>query len=215
MVGGVEEQIEQNGGPVPSSSEPRPSFFARVWFELGEFFKVAIISLAIVLPIRFFVAQPFVVRGASMEPNFQEGQYLIIDEASYYLRPPQRGEVIVFRYPNNTSEFFIKRIIGLPGEHVGIKDNEVRIINTEHPEGFLLSETYLPTGALTIYDASIDLTPDQYFVMGDNRIYSSDSRRWGPLDKKFLIGRAWLRLWPLGTAGSVPSPSYQGQHAPI
>ena len=184
------------------------SFLRKMGFELREFVKIALISLAVVLPIRFFVAQPFVVRGASMEPNFQEGQYLIIDEASYYFRAPERGEIVVFRYPNDPSEFFIKRIIALPGEQVRVRDSRVWIINQDHPQGFALTEPYLPPDELTIYDTSVTLADRQYFVLGDNRVFSSDSRRWGPLDKKYLMGRVLLRLWPIAQAGGISKPTY-------
>lgn len=190
------------------SSNQESGFWGKFFFEMREFLRYAIVALIVVLPIRFFVAQPFVVRGASMEPNFQESEYLIIDEASYYFREPERGEVIVFRYPQNPSEFFIKRIIGLPGEKVEIRDNKVYLTNAEQPEGFILSEEYLPRDALTIYDTNAELTGEQYFVMGDNRLYSSDSRRWGPLERKYVIGRALLRLWPPSQAGVVQGVAY-------
>lgn len=204
----MDESIEKNKETPPASPNTTPSFLRKMGFELREFLKIALISLAVVLPVRFFVAQPFVVRGASMEPNFQEGQYLIIDEASYYFRAPERGEIVVFRYPNEPSEFFIKRIIGLPGEQVEVRDGKVWIINHNHPGGFALTEPYLPSDELTTYDTSVTLADQQYFVLGDNRVFSSDSRRWGPLDKKYLTGRVLLRLWPVAQAGGIPRPTY-------
>lgn len=162
-----------------------------------EFVKVVIISLVIVIPIRTYVAQPFIVEGNSMEPNFRDGEYLIIDELSYYFKPPQRGEVIVFRYPLNPSEFFIKRIIGLPGETVDIKNNKLFI------NGDLVNEGYLPQNLQTGPDETIKLQENQYFVMGDNRTVSSDSRTWGALPKNNITGRALIRLWPLNKAGMV------------
>lgn len=170
----------------------------RTWRkEVLEIAKVLLISLAIVLPIRYFLAQPFIVRGASMEPNFENREYLIVDEASYYFRDPRRGEPIVFRYPKDPRQFFIKRIIGLPGERVEIKNGQIRIINQDFPDGFILQEPYLvPLGRLTYLDVSEDLGPDQFFVLGDNRDASSDSRVWGPLDKRFITGRAAFRAWP-------------------
>ena len=188
-----EDDPKDTGVPQKPASSPASDIY--------DFIKIVLISLAIVLPIRFFVAQPFIVRGASMEPNYKDGQYLIVDESTYYFRKPLRDEVIVFRYPEDPSQFFIKRIIGLPGETIQIKNGEVTVIDKDHPEGLRLNELYLPSDVKTIPDSSIVLTSTQYFVMGDNRFYSSDSRRWGPLDKKYFIGRAWLRLWPLGMAG--------------
>ena len=160
-----------------------------------EFIKIVVISLAIVLPIRAYVAQPFIVEGDSMEPNFSDGQYLIIDELSYNFKNPERGDVIVLRSPAQPAIFFIKRIIGLPGEELKIEGGKV-IIGT-NSERVVLDEEYIPEGVDTIPDSFIKLKDSEYFVMGDNRQRSSDSRSWGPLDEDNITGRAFLRLWPL------------------
>ncbi len=161
-----------------------------------EFFKAVIISILIVIPVRAYVAQPFIVDGASMEPNFHGGDYLIVDELSYELREPARNEVIVFRYPLNPTQFFIKRIIGLPGETVTIKSNIVSITTTDGKTS-ALEEAYLPTSFYTGPDMTVVVPPDQYFVLGDNRGHSSDSRVWGLLPRKNMMGRALVRLWPV------------------
>lgn len=172
--------------------------------EVFEFFKVLIVAIAVALPIRYFVAQPFIVNGASMVPAYENGEYLIVDEASYYFfREPERGEVVVFRYPLNPKQFFIKRVIGLPDERVEIRNGEVTIKNDEHPNGFALPEPYLPEGLRTGGDIEIKLSDKEYFVMGDNREFSSDSRRWGALDRRFITGRAFLRAWPITKIGMV------------
>ncbi|QQG44992.1 MAG: signal peptidase I [Candidatus Sungiibacteriota bacterium] len=172
--------------------------------EILEIIKVLVISLAIVLPIRYYIAQPFIVRGASMEPNFHDKEYLIVDEVSYLLQEPKRGEAIVFRYPLGPRQFFIKRIIGLPGEGVDIKNGRVRVINNAYPEGFVLEEPYLtPPGRATRPDLRIKLAQGEYFVMGDNRDFSSDSRVWGTLNKKFIVGRALFRALPVTSLGFV------------
>lgn len=181
-----------------------------VWSHLGmELWGVArlfLIALVIVLPIRYYVAQPFVVRGASMEPNFSDKDYLIIDEISYKFREPKREESIIFRYPQNPQEFFIKRIIGLPGETVEIKDGEVIIKNSVTPDGFVLKQPYLdPPDHPTYPDVTLTLGSGQYFVLGDNRDFSSDSRIWGVLDKKYIVGRAIFRAWPVYKFGPVPN----------
>ena len=160
-----------------------------------EFIKVVIISVAIVLPIRTYIAQPFIVSGASMEPNFDNGEYLIIDELTYQFRKPQRGEVIVFRYPFNPSSFFIKRIVGLSGESVNIKSNKISI------DGKPLAEPYLDSKLETAPEIDITLKDGEYFVLGDNRTHSSDSRFWGALPKNKIMGRALLRLWPINKVG--------------
>lgn len=166
--------------------------------DVWEIIRVVGLSLVIAFSIRYFIAQPFIVRGASMEPNFEDREYLVIDEVSFYLRAPERGEVIVFRYPRDPRQFFIKRVIGLPGERVETKDGRIKIFNEQFPEGFILEEPYLvPLARPTHPNLSVTLGQEEYFVMGDNRDFSSDSRVWGALDKKFITGRVVLRAWPL------------------
>nr|KKS48786.1 MAG: Signal peptidase I [Candidatus Giovannonibacteria bacterium GW2011_GWF2_42_19] len=166
-----------------------------------DFFRFIVVAAIIILPVRAWVAQPFIVRGASMEPTFKNGQYLIIDELSYHLREPERGDVIVFRFPEDPSKFFIKRVIGLPGESIEIKDNKIFLING--PDAEELKEPYL-TDILTTPNGKIQLKDTEYFVLGDNRLFSSDSRRWGALDQDLIIGRAWLRLWPPANVKFLP-----------
>ena len=163
-----------------------------------EITKMVVISLAIIIPVRYFLIQPFYVKGASMEPNFHDHEYLIIDEISYRFNEPQRGDIIVFRYPFNPQEFFIKRLIGLPGETVQLRDGHVYVTNTEHPEGWQLPETYLDVNLQTngFDQSSVELSADQYFVLGDNRYASKDSRSFGPVAKNFIIGRVVFRGWP-------------------
>jgi len=176
---------------------------------LFEVIKITVLTLAIILPIRYFLMQPFFVKGASMEPNFDDGQYLIIDELSYRLRQPARGEVVVFRYPADPKQYYIKRIIGLPGETVEVVDGRVKIYNSEHSLGFVLDETnYLPPTVSTYGDQKTVLNSDEYFVLGDNRQASYDSRRWGVLPAENLIGRAWLRAWPPQVAKVFAAPEY-------
>ena len=162
---------------------------------IWEFIKVIVVSLAIVLPVRIYIAQPFIVSGASMEPNFYNGEYLIIDELTYEFRPPERGEVVVFRYPLNPSEFFIKRIVGLPKETVEVKSGKISI------NGVAFEEPYIENSPETLPDIKIMLDEGEYFVLGDNRPHSSDSRFWGALPKEKIMGRAFLRLWPIAKSG--------------
>lgn len=167
-----------------------------------EIIKVAVISLAIVIPIRTYIAQPFIVEGESMHPTFENGEYLIVDELSYRLHPPSRGEVIVFRYPLQPSEFFIKRIIGLPGETVKVENGSV-VIKNKDGQPVILDESYLPKSLKTSPDSSVTLNSDQYFVMGDNRPRSSDSRIWGAVPKENITGHVLLRLWPIARASVI------------
>lgn len=167
-----------------------------------ELLKFVLIAAAIVFPIRLFIAQPFIVSGASMDPTFRNGQYLIVDEISYRIVSPVRGDVIIFRYPKNPKEFFIKRIVGLPGETVSINGNNITIIKADGST-VPLTEAYVVNhgnGSTNSYS----LQPDEFFVMGDNRPESSDSRIWGPLPRSNIVGRAFIRLLPLDTIGLLP-----------
>lgn len=169
-----------------------------------EIVKFTLIALAIVIPIRTYIAQPFIVSGASMDPTFVTGQYLIIDQLTYHLEDPKRNDVIVFRYPKEPSTFFIKRIIGLPGETVSIKQGVVTIINKENPNGFVLTEDYVASNHKTRDTYRTTLSDTEYYVMGDNRAASSDSRVWGPLEEKYIIGRPIVRLLPLSKISVMP-----------
>jgi len=168
---------------------------------IWEIVKVVIISLAIIIPIRYYLIQPFFVKGASMQPSFDNGQYLVINEIGYRFDDPERGDVVVFKYPLDPSQYYIKRVVGLPGEKIEIKDDLIFIYNSNSPEGMKLDESsYLPEGRITRGGINIQLNDEEYFVLGDNRSASSDSRKWGPLPKNNIIGRVWLRAWPFDSA---------------
>src|SRR3989344_2724620 len=172
--------------------------------------KILAISLAIIIPFRLLVAEPFVVSGSSMVPNFHNKDYLIVDRISYRSREPQRGDVVVMKYPKDTSQYFIKRIIGLPGEKVELKNGKVVIINGEYPQGQELDEGYLPKNIATLgKPGPYTLGSGEYFVLGDNRTASSDSRVWGILPEDDIVGRAFLRAFPLGDFGLIKTPEYK------
>ena len=171
----------------------------------GSLVVYTIIALGLALFIRFFIAAPYIVSGASMEPTFNDLHYLIVDRISYDLGSPQRGDVVVFDLPQNTSRALIKRVIGLPGETVVLSGDEVSIINEAHPDGFTLAEPYLsPENFGGASDMRVTLGNDQYFVLGDNRKVSADSRVWGALPREDIVGRVFLRLFPLGSVGILP-----------
>lgn len=174
---------------------------------LWETAEIVVIALLIVVPIRYFIFQPFFVRGQSMEPGFHDGDYLIIDELTYRLRLPQRGEVIVFKYPQNPSQRYIKRIIGLPGEVVEIRDGGVFIMS-EQKEMALEENDYLLNIEYTPGQTRLVLGQDEYFVLGDNRVASSDSRKWGAVPENYIIGRVLLRAWPPDALAYIEAPSY-------
>lgn len=183
-----------------------PSFLRDALLFIWELVKVVAISMAIILPIRYFLIQPFYVKGASMEPNFEDREYLIIDELSYRFRPPQRGEVVVFRYPLEPREFFIKRIIGLPGEQVHIADGRVLITPPGQATAIALDEPYLAPGTKIEGTNSVKLGDSEYFVMGDNRGASLDSRVFGAISRSFITGRVVLRGWPLNRVNLFLQP---------
>jgi len=162
---------------------------------LTEIVRFSIIAILIVIPVRMFIAQPFIVSGASMDDTFHSGEYLIVDQLSYHLNNPDRGEVVVFRYPRDPSKFFIKRVIGMPGDTVSIENAQVTIRNEANPDGFTLDEPYVKSMQPAPRFEEV-LGDREYFVMGDNRDQSSDSRAWGVLQEERIVGRAYMRLFP-------------------
>lgn len=173
-----------------------------------EVAEIALTAALAVFIIRSFLLQPFLVKGASMEPNFSTGDYLLIDELTYRFRDPARGEVVVFKYPGDESVYYIKRIIGLPGERVALSGGRITIYNSENPNGFVLEEKYLGFDSMAGASKDITLGFGQYFVLGDNRTVSFDSRSWGPLDRKEVIGLTRIRLWPVTKVSAFEKPSY-------
>ena len=179
---------------------------------LGGFFldvlEVVVFAIAIFLFVYLLVLQPHKIKGSSMEPNFINGEYLLTNKVTYRLREPDRGDVIVFEAPGGGGEEFIKRIIGLPGESVSIRDNKIHI-NTQ-----VLAESYLPENKPTLpgsflrENVEIIISQNQYFVLGDNRGASSDSRAWGFVDRKKITGLAWITYWPPPKVGLVDNITY-------
>ncbi len=183
----------------PETAENRHSFREEAW----ETIRFIIIALIIVIPIRMFIAQPFIVSGASMDPTFASGQYLIVDEVSYHVGEPSRGDVIIFKYPQNPKQYFIKRLIGLPGETVIVNEQgQVFIKDASGKITITMKEPYVE---FTKSDSiNQTLGEEEYFLMGDNRAGSFDSRVWGPVKRDFIIGRAFLRLFPVAKVDILP-----------
>ena len=168
-----------------------------------EFLLFIVIAVFIIIPFRIFVAQPFVVQGASMEQTFHNGEYLVVDQLTYRFNEPKRGDVITFRPPQDPSVFFVKRIIGLPGETIEIRDGVVTIIK-DGEEPFSLVEPYAEEDIKGLPVIRKTLKDEEYFVLGDNRSQSSDSRIWGVLPEKNIMGRVFVRLLPFQKAGFFP-----------
>ena len=210
------EEKEVSEEKIPNEKKEACPEKLGFWGNVLEWVKIVIWALVIIIPIRTFFFQPFFVEGNSMEPNFRDGQYLIVKEWGYKKtevnlggkklftvegdKTLERGQVVVFRYPKDPKEFFIKRIIGLPKDKVEIKNGQVKIYNSENPNGFVLDESgYLPSSLPTDCKGSyclFNLKENEYVVMGDNRSHSSDSRAWGILPREMLVGVVAVRAWP-------------------
>lgn len=191
----------------PLTTEPR-KVESTLKAILKEVIIFAIIIFGIVLPFRMYVAEPYIVSGVSMDPTFETGHYLIVDKISPEAKNPVRNEVLVFKFPESAhvsaenGKNLIKRVIGLPGDTVTIKGNEVIISNNENPNGFVLNQSYVTHNLPS--NLTVTLKDGEYFVMGDNRKESYDSRYWGILPKADIIGRPIIRLFPVSKIGILP-----------
>ncbi len=178
---------------------PQPSTGAQILAVLREVLETILLTLVIFFLIRFAV-ENYRVEGQSMEPNFHNGQYLLVNKLQYMVGSPQRDDVIIFRFPLDETKNYIKRVIGLPGDAVEVKSGRVYINGNLVPETFPINHASYDWGPATI-------GPDQYFVLGDNRPESSDSHAWGLVPKRDIIGKAWLCYWPPDMWGLVPDYS--------
>ena len=182
------------------------SIFRRLGSIFLDFVETVVIALAIFVIAYLFLFQPHQVRGSSMYPNFHDNDYILTDKISYRLNQPKRGDVVIFVAPQNEDYDYIKRIIGIPGDTVEItNDYRVKL------NGEILNEPYLPAdyqtfgGTFLATGKPIAVPQDEYFVLGDNRNHSSDSREWGFVPRKNIIGKAWFRYWPLNQMGLISS----------
>lgn len=176
---------------------------------VGLFFDTiesVVVALSIFVVFYLFIVQPHQVKGASMDPTFHDGEYILTDKIDYRLHAPQRGDVIVFIAPRNPDYDYIKRIIGIPGDTVSIKDGSVYVNNQLLEENYINSETIILPGEFVKNNQEIKLQTDEYFVLGDNRSHSSDSRSWGTVPRKDIIGRAFFRYWPFTKFGMIQKP---------
>ncbi|OGI65126.1 signal peptidase I [Candidatus Nomurabacteria bacterium RIFCSPLOWO2_01_FULL_39_18] len=196
------EIVEEKKQPEEKSESAKQSFW--------ELVRFALLALLIVAPIRVLVAEPFVVSGASMVPTFLDGDYLVVDKLSYKLNDPERYDVIIFKYPNDTTKFFIKRIIGLPNETVDIKGSVITITNALHKDGFKIDQPFVKNTANN-NNTHYEIKSGEYFVMGDNRSASSDSRYWGGVKRELISGKALLRLLPIKNIGVFPGQYEQSE----
>ena len=180
----------------------------KILYDLFDVAKTVIIVLIISFATRYYIFQPFVVEGHSMDPNFYDQEYLLVNKLTYRIGEPKRGDVVVFQAPNNPQYDYIKRIIGLPGEKVAITNSTIYI------NGEKIDESYLDDSVKTYIkndpsmNLEVTLADDEYFVLGDNREHSSDSREWGILPYKNIVGKAWFSVYPWNIFGVINTPNY-------
>lgn len=202
----MSENLEPNVVRVTSSDTPSEKS-GSVGSFLWELSRIVIVAFVIMIAFRYFVAEPFIVSGSSMVPNFQNREYLVVNKISYRFNDPKRGDVVVFHYPKDTSQYFIKRIIGLPGEKVKVENGKVYVYNDQFPQGTVVTEDYLSNEDITFGKSDIvSLGSDEFYVLGDNRLASSDSRVWGVLPRHDIVGSTLLRVFPLNTFGTLNFP---------
>jgi len=201
-------EVVKNNKQDTDNEEIGKSIFGIIALFFLELIKVVILAGITIVIVRHFLFKPFYVKGESMDPTYMEKDYLIINQFSYkiFRQEPERGEVIVFRAPIQQKDFYLKRIIGLPGERVKVEEGKVIVYNEDHPQGIVIEEDYLVE--TTPGSSSVTLGSDQYFVLGDNRNASYDSRRFGPINRDSIVGRTWIRGWPFNKLGFLPSPNY-------
>ena len=196
-----------NENNIPSfGSSDEESMGESIKLFILETLKVVFLSLAIIIPVRFFLIQPFYVKGASMEPTYLDHEYLIIDEISYRFREPRRDEVVVFHPPNNEKQYYIKRVVGIPGDRIRVTGGQVYRYDEGSPEGKVLDESFLAPNTRTFGEVDIKLEDEEYFVMGDHREASLDSRVFGAVHRSAIVGRTWVRGWPLNRVTVFPVP---------
>ena len=196
----VEKEVEDDS---------KQEFFLVKIFRSGinfvfDFLETIVVALSVFVVIYLFIVQPHEVKGSSMEPTFQNNEYIITDKISYRFGKPNRGDVVIFKAPVNPDVDYIKRIIGLPGETVMVQSGRIYIDGKMLNEPYLEDLTPIFPGGFIKEGVVVSIPENHYFVMGDNRPHSSDSREFGPIEKKLIIGRAVFRYWPINDLGLIP-----------
>ncbi len=201
-----EPDVPVRGAPMPLEE----SKVARAFSILSDLVMNAVVIVFLVLIVRFVLVSPFEVKGESMEPNFHTDDLMLVDKISYHFREPARGDVVVLIPPTNTSQFYVKRVVALPGEQVQFKNGKVVVYSDAHPEGETLQESYIPEDMPSDGQTGerVTVPSGSYYVLGDNRPHSNDSRFWGALPRANIVGRAWLVLWPLKDLAVLKAPAY-------
>jgi signal peptidase I len=184
--------------------EDENNLLRKLWLWFLDFVETIVIALAIFVVVYRFLFQPHQVKGNSMYDNFHDGEYLLTDKVSYRFKTPVRDDVIVFKAPGNEDYDYIKRVIGLPGDQVRVAGGKIYLNGQLVDEsGYLDPRIMTQAGVYAKEGQTITVTPNQYFVMGDNRNNSSDSREWGLVPQENIVGKAWVRYWPVNRFGLV------------
>lgn len=196
---------ETKKSPIESLFSFVVVFLRFIW----DLLKTAIIVAVIAFIIRYFLLEPFIVQGSSMEPSLHNLDYLLIEKVTDDFKDNYpRGSIVVFHPPDQPRQNYIKRVIGLPGEKLFIKEDQIIVQNQQNPQGFILNENYLPEDATTEGTIEAQLSADQYYLLGDNRDNSKDSRSFGPVKENQIIGRAWLKVFSTTGPSMITSPVY-------
>ena len=180
----------------------------RVVAAVFDFLQGIVVILAMLVMVYLFIMSPQEINGSSMEPDFHNSEYILTNKVMYKFREPKRGDVIIFKSWSNKDVDYIKRIIGLPGDTVELQNNALYVNNQKLNEPYLAPDVIIFGGSFLKEGEPIVVPPDMYFVCGDNRPHSSDSREFGPVAKDDIIGEAVLRYWPFSQFGIIPHPTY-------
>jgi len=177
----------------------------QLWAFFLDFLETIVVSLAIFALVYLFLFQPHQVEGRSMEPSFQNGEYILTDKISYRFREPARGDVVVFHSPQDERVDFIKRVIGVPNDQIKVEKGYVYLNDQQLSEGYINDPGQVANGRFLREGVEVEVPANSYLVMGDNRLHSSDSREWGFVTKQEIVGRAFFRYWPLPVFGVLPT----------
>ena len=183
-------------------------FIKRAVAAIFDFLQSIVVVMAIMVMVYLFVMSPQEIKGASMEPSFIDGEYILTNKILYKIKDPKRGDVVIFKSPGNPDIDYIKRIIGLPGDTVMLRNDTMYVNGTEVEEPYLSPGITIFGGSYLDENQEIVVPEGEYFVMGDNRPHSADSREFGTIPKEDFIGKAILRYWPFSKLGVVPQPNY-------
>lgn len=208
----IEKRPQEESTAETTKSESK-SFILNFVSFFYELMKLVLIVIILAAAIRYFLISPYQVDGNSMVPTLADKDYLLVEKVNFVFKQPARGDIIVFRYPLNPKVNYVKRIIGLPGEKVLIKAGKISIVNSQYPSGIELQEGYISTDVTTsvmgdLGEKSWKINTNEYFVLGDNRAHSDDSRSWGIVPKENILGKVWLEVYPTNHFGFVEHATY-------